>query len=364
MKVVKVEPLVLRIPFTDGSSGKGLFPSIWNNLEIVLVKISADNGLTGWGEGFGYFCSTAVASVVAESLAPMLVGREVSNIRDISSELQRRSVLSGRYGISTFALSGVDIALWDLKAKSESVPVYKLFSTRVRDSVTAYSSLVRYGNPELAIKYAHQSLNEGFREIKLHEIEMPVIRKCRQAIGAEVPLTIDVNCNWTETQTRESIPELKNMNIRWLEEPVFPPEDFGLLSELRNLGLPLAAGENACTSVQFSEMIRTNAVDYLQPSITKVGGISEYMKIIEMNNNYHHIIAPHSPYFGPGYLATLHMAAIDNYFSIFEFLYVKPERLLYPDSILPQKGEIQIPGGAGLGFDPDPEIIARYLVNK
>lgn len=362
MKIVKVEPLVLRIPFTDGSSGKGLFPAIWNNLEIVLVKISTDNGLTGWGEGFGYFCSTAVAAMVSESLAPMLVGREVKDIITLNSELQQRSVLTGRYGISVFALSGVDIALWDLKAKSESVPVYKLFGNPVRDSVKAYASLVRYGTPELIIKHAFQSLDEGFEEIKLHEIEMPVIRKCRQEIGAKVPLTIDVNCNWTETQTREFIPELTAMNIKWLEEPVFPPENFELLAELKHLGMPLAAGENACTSVQFSEIMSKKSVDYLQPSITKVGGISEYIKIMEMNSNYSLPIAPHSPYFGPGYLATLQMAALDEYFSVFEFLYVKPERLLYTSAILPMKGEIQIPCGYGLGFDPDPEIIARYLV--
>ena len=362
MKIISVEPVVLRIPFTDGGSGTGLFPTAWTHLDFVLVKITADNGITGWGESFSYSCRTAVASMVSGALAPMLIGREVDDLFALSEELQRRSVLPGRYGISTFALSGVDIALWDLKAKALGVPVSALLGKRVRESVTAYASLVRYGDGGLVVKHAEKALREGFSEIKLHEITLPEIRLFRKSFGLSVPMTIDVNCNWTEEFTRQTIPELKDLNTRWLEEPVFPPEDFRTLAGLNSLGLSLAAGENACTSVQFEQMIREGAVDYLQPSVTKVGGISESEKIRKLNRNSRLHTAPHSPYFGPGYLATLQLAAVDEYFTVFEYLYIEPESWLYRDFVLPQKGKISIPDRPGLGMDPDPEIIRRYRV--
>jgi len=363
MKIRTVEPIVLRIPFTDGSSGSGLFPTAWTHLDFVLVKIIADSGLVGWGEGFSYSCAAAVASMVSLAMAPMLMDREVGDLFGLSEELQRRNVLPGRYGISTFALSGVDIALWDLKAKSLGVPVSRLLGPRLRDSVAAYASLVRYGDRALVVQHAEKALTEGFPEIKLHEITLPEIRLFRKTFGNDIPMTIDVNCNWSEKFTRETIPELISLNTRWLEEPVFPPEDYCLLGELNALGLPLAAGENACTAMQFAELIRNRSVSFLQPSVTKVGGITEYEKIRKLNSTAKLSMAPHSPYFGPGYLATLQLAAVDEFFSIFEYLYIQPEAWLYHDFPLPREGRIHIPDGPGLGMDPDPEIIARYRVN-
>jgi L-alanine-DL-glutamate epimerase-like enolase superfamily enzyme len=362
MKITSVEPVVLKIPFADGSSGAGLFPTAWTHLEIVLVKIETDTGLTGWGEGFGYSCSAAVADMVTGAVAPMLIGREVVDPGALNEEMQRRMVLPGRYGISIFALSGADIALWDLRAKAEGVSVSELLGKRVRDSAPAYASLVRYGDADLMARHAELALGEGFKEIKVHEIAMPEIRRCRAVVGNNVPVTVDVNCNWTEAFTRQVTPELAALKIRWLEEPVFPPEDFRLLATLRTSMLPLAAGENACTAMQFAELIRQGAVDYLQPSVTKVGGISEYEKVRALNRSAGLPMAPHSPYFGPGYLATLHLAAVDERFTVLEYLYIRPDDWLYSGAVLPERGDVQIPDGPGLGLEPDPRVIARYRV--
>ncbi len=363
MKIKSVEPIILKIPFTDGSSGTGLFPSTWNELEIVLVKITMEDGLVGWGEGFGYFCSEAVASMISSVLAPILTGRVIDDPRDINIELQKNTVLSGRYGISTFAISAVDIALWDLFAKERGVSISSLLGNKKRSEVQTYASLVRYGNLDLVLKYTEKALKEGFHDIKLHEISMSEIQGVRNTFGNDFSLTVDLNCNWSAEFTRNVIPELIHLKIKWLEEPIFPPEDFQLLADLRSLGLPIAAGENACTSIQFSQMINVKAVDYLQPSITKVGGISEYKIIQDINKSEKISIAPHSPYFGPGFLATLQMAAIDENFSVFEYLFIEPESWVYKNMPLPVNGLIKIPQDIGLGIDPNPEIINRYRVN-
>ena len=115
----------------------------------------------------------------------------------------------------------------------------------------------------------------------MHEITMPEIRRCRTVVGDEVPIAVDVNCNWSEAFTREVTPELVALKTRWLEEPVLPPEDFRLLADLRTPALPIAAGENACKAMQFAEMIRHGAIDYLQPSVEAAdaynAGILEFL---------------------------------------------------------------------------------------
>lgn len=354
MKITAVDPIVTSIPFDAGGSGEGIMPTTWNTLDFCLVRIETDTGLVGWGEGFGYFCSQSTAAIIERSIAPLLIGRELGDPERFSAEIQRKLVLQGRYGITIFALSGVDLALWDLKAKAEGVSLAKLLGSRVRDEIPAYASLVRYGDSDLVAEKCEAAAAEGYEEIKLHEITMPEIRKCRETIGLDLRMTVDVNCHWTVDFTKQVIPELIDLNSRWLEEPIFPPEDFRTLAELRaESGIPIATGENACTAFQFEEMLRLNATDYLQPSITKVGGVSEFRKITKLNQETSQLpLMPHSPYFGPGYLATLQMAALEPAFEQFEFLYIEPEKWLFPNMPLPENGKIPIPEGPGLGMDP------------
>ncbi len=365
MKITDITPVVLSIPFQAGGKGEGIMPTTWTTLDFCLVRIETDRGLVGWGEGFGYFCSRSVAAIIQRSIAPLLIGRELPDPRNFGEEAQRKLVLQGRYGVTIFALSGVDLALWDLRAKAESVSLASLLGSRFRDSVPAYASLVRYADEELVTSKSAEAVERGFPEIKLHEIAMPEIRACRKAIGPDVPMTVDVNCNWSLDFTREVIPELQKLGTRWLEEPIFPPEDFRTLANLRReTGIAIATGENACTAFQFEEMQRLEATDFLQPSITKVGGVSEFLKICERNRaDWNLPLMPHSPYFGPGYHATLQLAALESAFELFEFLYVEPEAWLYPDMPLPERGQIPIPDSPGLGMDPDMATIERYRVD-
>lgn len=364
MQISSVTPIVLSIPFEAGGSGEGIMPTTWDTLDFCLVRIETDAGLTGWGEGFGYFCSRSVAALIERSIAPLLVGRELPDPRSFSEDAQRKLVLQGRYGMTIFALSGVDLALWDLKAKAEGVSLAEMLGGRTRESIPAYASLVRYADADLVAAKSAKAVAEGFPEIKLHEITMPEIRTCRDTIGPDVPMTVDVNCNWSLEFTREMIPELIGLDTRWLEEPIFPPEDFRTLAALRQTGLKIATGENASTAFQFEEMCRLGATDFLQPSITKVGGVTEFLKILDLNRSEWKLpLMPHSPYFGPGYLANLQMAAIEPAFELFEYLYIEPKSWIYPEMPLPEKGDIPIPDGPGLGMDLDLATLEKYRVD-
>jgi len=220
---------------------------------------------------------------------------------------------------------------------------------------------VRYAEPRLVQDVAARAMSEGYRHIKLHEVAYDPIAAGRRAIGPGVPLMTDVNCRWNLTQAEMTLQKLKDLDMFWVEEPVFPPEDFRVLKALQDrFAIPISAGENACTAVEFERL--TQAVTYPQPSVTKVGGITEFLKVAKYAATVGKTPMPHSPYFGPGYWATLHLASVLPEPSLFEFMYVKTDAWLDPSIPLPHNGKMTPPRRAGLGFEPDPAILKRFRV--
>jgi L-alanine-DL-glutamate epimerase-like enolase superfamily enzyme len=358
MKITSVDPIPLRIPFDDGGAGVGIMPQRWNALDMVLVRVSTDAGLVGWGEAFSYFCRRSVADLITDLVAPALIGRDPSDPAGLNDELQRRFALFGRYGVTIFALSGVDIALWDLKAKAEGVDLATLLAgRRVRETIDAYASLVRYGDADLVARYAGRAAGEGYRSLKLHEITMPEIRAGRRAIDPAMSFTVDVNCAWTQDFAVSVLPELRALDTLWLEEPVFPPEDWGALGQLGGHDVAIAAGENACTSVEFGRLVP--AVTYPQPSVTKVGGVTEFMRVDAIARRHGRTLMPHSPYFGPGYYATLQLAAATDNIAMFEHLYIELGAWAGGEPLRPERGVLAIPARPGIGFEPDLAVLER-----
>lgn len=359
MKIAAIDPIVLSVPFQDGGAGTGITPQRWHTLDTVLVRVTTDTGLVGWGEAFGYFCHRAVATHIRNLVAPPFIGREIRDVAALNLEMQQRLALFGRYGLTIFALSGIDIALWDLKAKADGVDLATLVAgRRCREQVATYASLVRYADPGLVARYCEQAAREGYPSVKLHEVSMPEIRAGRAAIDRATTFTVDVNCSWTEAFATEVIPELKALDTLWLEEPIFPPEDWAAMRRLGALGLDIAAGENACTAQEFEHLVQ--AVRYPQPSITKVGGVSEFLRVARLAQARGQTLMAHSPYFGPGYYATLQMAAALEGFGMFEHLYVQPEGWFGGEPLVPHRGAMAITQQPGIGFEPDWAVIGRY----
>jgi L-alanine-DL-glutamate epimerase-like enolase superfamily enzyme len=170
---------------------------------------------------------------------------------------------------------------------------------------------------------------------------------------------LDVNCEWDRDAAIRAARGFTPHRLEWLEEPVFPPEDLrGLREVRRDGGVPTAAGENLCYATQFQALFEADAVDYAQPSVTKVGGITEFAKTVEQAKRHGVRIAPHSPYFGPGAVATLHLIAALVPDARFELFYLWAEASLYPG--LFGKPDVAVPEAPGLGIDPDPEVLRRY----
>lgn len=361
MKITQVEAIPLSIPFSFGGSAYRLGASSRLALDFCLVRVETDDGLVGWGEAFAYSSRTAVTAAVRDMVAPLAIGQDAADSAGLSYKLQQSLHIFGRYGITMHALSGLDIALWDLAGKRAGKPLHQLLGGTARSTIAAYASLLRYGDAALVAQYAARAVGEGFAAIKLHEIDETVVAAARAVVPREVPLMFDVNCAWSLDVAQPICARLADHAPHWIEEPVFPPEDFAALKQIReHAGVPLAAGENWCSVTQFRHALDAGAVDIVQPSVTKVGGVGEFMKVASLARARGVRVAPHSPYFGPGAIATLHLLTTLAEPAWFELYYLDAEAALFGAALKPVNGVMTIPQGPGLGVEPDPAVIARY----
>jgi L-alanine-DL-glutamate epimerase-like enolase superfamily enzyme len=174
---------------------------------------------------------------------------------------------------------------------------------------------------------------------------------------------MDTNCPWTVDEAIGIAGEVRQFDLHWFEEPVWPPEDYAGLARLRReCGIALSAGENAISVTDFRAMFDAGAVDYAQPSVTKIGGVTEMMRIAALARDKGVALVPHSPYFGPGLLASLHVAATLDEATMIEYSYCDLGANPLGDAIQVNNGRIALPSGYGLGRDPDPDVISRYRV--
>ena len=361
MKIANVETIVLSIPFDHGGPPIGFGGREWRTLETLLVRVETDEGHVGWGEAFGFNAIDSTRAALETMIAPLVVGRDAGDIAGLHAELQQTLHIFGRYGQTIYALSGLDIALWDIAAKAAGMPLHRLLGGAQRMSLEAYASLLRYIDPDLVGERSAAASAEGFRWIKLHERTEEAVAASRRAIPPEAKLMVDTNCPWTLAEAIAKAEAFEPHDVHWLEEPLWPPENFDGLAELRHrAGMAIAAGENACTAWQFQAMLRAEAVDIAQPSVTKVGGVTEMRKVETLCNLANVRYVPHSPYFGPGFLATLHLLAVADAEEPVERFFGRHEAEIFGDLCKVEDGRIAVPDTPGLGADPSPEVIRDY----
>ena len=371
MKITRIETIPLAIPHDHGGPPPAWGGQAWEGLSILLVRVETEDGATGWGEAFSYNCLPAVQAVVDATVAPILIGRDATDIASLNRELQQALHLFGRYGITMFGISAVDIALWDLAGEKGRAaarpaprraghPAARSRATRAFSSTGTGSSLRRPCAPHSTKATPPSSSTRRAR---------PRSPAAREAMGPNMPLCTDTNCPWTPAEAHAMAARLKPYDLYWLEEPIFPPEDFSALARLQQeSGIDLACGENACTAFEFRRLLDAGAGRYVQPSVTKVGGVTEFHKVLALAEGYGVTVMPHSPYFGPGWLATLQLLSAMPLTGgpgggWAERFYTRLEATLYPGFVSPTEGGLfRIPTGPGLGAEPDPDVIRDYRV--
>jgi L-alanine-DL-glutamate epimerase-like enolase superfamily enzyme len=364
MIIKRIECFPLRIPLKPGGRSDA---SVWGDKDLpaadsLLVKVTTDQGLEGWGEAFGFRAVTSARLAIDELIAPLCIGRDAMQIGPLMLEVQKKLHVFGRGGALMYGISALDIALWDIAGKAANAPVCRLLGGGALD-LPCYASLARYSEPALVRTSVRRAIDAGFRTLKLHEIELSAIRAAREEAGPDVALTLDVNCAWALSEARARALDLKPIELKWLEEPIWPPENYQGLAELRKTsGIPLAASENVSTLLDFERLLAAAAVDFVQPSPAKMGGISELRKVFPLASVHNVTVMPHTFYDGPGLLAAVHAtAALSTTDSMIEWRCFDLEASIYGGAFTPRQGRISVPQGPGLGIDPDPDVIRIFL---
>jgi L-alanine-DL-glutamate epimerase-like enolase superfamily enzyme len=361
MKITKVETLVVTMPMIlEGKVRPKQGGVARTSMDTLLVRVDTDEGVSGWGEGFGHRIFTATKAALDSFIGPMCVGRDPTAIAALVDDLQRNLAGVGRNGPAMYALSAIDIALWDIAGKLAGLPLYRLLGGAARTELPAYASLLRYADAGAVSQYVERALKRGYRHLKLHEIALEPIKAARDIAGPDFPIMVDCNCPWTVDEAIAMARQLAPLNLTWLEEPVWPPEDHAGLARVRAAGgIPTAAGENAMLP-EFKGLLAANAIAYAQPSVTKVGGVTQMRKVMALADACGVSVVPHSAYFGPGLLASIHCIAAMPGASLVErydadFAVTPLHDAINPDA----RGCIAVPQGPGLGADPDPRVIEK-----
>lgn len=363
MKITAVTTFVTRMPLRIAGDAPMIAGQARTAMETLLVRVDTDAGISGWGEGFGHRVWPATRVAIDRMLAPLCIGRDPANIAALMHELSRAVHGAGRNGPLMYALSAIDIALWDIAGKVAGKPLYQLLGGKQRSDLPAYASLLRYGKTAAMVPRLAEALERGYKLIKIHEIDPAIIRAAREAAGNKTPLMVDCNCPWTAEQAVAICKELQGLKLEWIEEPVWPPEDHGGIARVRNEGgIPVAGGENVGSANEFQRLFERGALDVAQPSVTKVGGVTEMQKVFALGTTHGVRVVPHSAYFGPGLLASIHVSAAQTGEVWIERFYCDFAENPLGDAINPQHGRIAIPQGPGLGVDPDPDMLKKLMI--
>ncbi len=365
MKITSVDSFFIGIPYEHGAP-KPVLPTADGRTtqDAVYVRVETDAGIVGWGEAFGFGACRMSHLAIQRVVAPLAVGRDPTDIPTLMTDLFRRTHGMSRNGPVAYALSGLDIALWDIAGKIAGKPVHALLGDTKKQRIPAYASLIRLDTPEYVRRVSATAISRGFRHIKLHEREVATVAAARETIGPDVALMLDTNCTWDFRRAREMCDLLRPYNLTWLEEPVYPPDDFESLARLRrDSGTRIAAGENLGNLMDARHAFATGALDIAQPDLAKMGGITEIWKLIGEARAAGVEVEPHSPLFGPALIATLHVIAAVPEDILCEFYFADLEANPLGPMASPKDGFFAIPNGPGLGLSVDESLLSKYRID-
>jgi D-galactarolactone cycloisomerase len=360
MRIARIEAHLIRVPFDMGAAAQAFAGMNWTSVDSLFVRVITDQGIEGWGEGWGHVACPITLAALTSLVGPAFVGRDIADRAGLMAEMQHRFHIHGRTGPVVYALSAIDIALWDIAGKQASLPIATLLGGAPRE-VDVYASLLRYSEPALVAAAVERALAQGFRHIKLHEERLDAVRAARAAAGESTWIALDTNCPWSVSQAIENARALEPLRLAWLEEPVNPPEDhLGLARVRAATTLPIAAGENVMSVFELKRMFDAGALDICQPSVIKFGGISAVAQAAALAQAHAVDYVPHCFYFGPGFLASLHLCAAFAPEVPFELFFGDLEASPYHAAVKAQRGRLAVPSGPGLGLEPDMRVIERY----
>ncbi len=369
MKITDVEALHLRIPdvqeIADGTQ------------DVLIVRVRADNGLVGIGEvsSQSYVCKAIIeAPRSAErrhGLRQIVVGQDAEDIEGLWQRMYFHTNRYGRRGAAIHAISGVDMALWDLRGKSLGQPVCQLWGGAQRTAIRAYASYLFGETPDETFRLAQEAKRLGLAAVKFGwgpfgadaQGDRDHVEAARRAVGDDCELMVDAGCKWDAATALSRAKLLEPLGIRWLEEPLSQDDLRGYAELCSQSPIPIAAGEGEVTRYGFADLIE-RGVHVLQPDVAICGGLTVCREVSRMCQAAGRRAVPHCFSTGVNLAASLHwMAACGG--DLVEYC-LRPSPLMrrlvrnLPPLV---DGHVDVPDGPGLGIELDDAIINEYRVD-
>jgi L-alanine-DL-glutamate epimerase-like enolase superfamily enzyme len=370
MKITRVEPIHLRLPDVnercDGSQ------------ETLVVRVHTDEGIVGVGE---VDSSSHVAKAIIEAplshkicrgLAECVIGLDPFEIDRALYRMYEGAIFFGRQGAVIQAMSGIEIALWDIAGKATRRPVYQLLGGGFRKSFVAYASILFGDTPEQTRAIGADLARQGFRAVKFgwgpmgqsEASDIAHVRAAREGVGAGTELMVDAGLCWDTATAIRRAQQFEPFNLTWLEEPLHPDNIAGYARLSARAPMRIAAGEEICDVKEFQTMMDTGGIDVVQVDVTRVGGLMRSKRIGWDSVERHRLCVNHSYKTGVNIAASLHFVAALPNTHYFEYCV---EQGALRQTLTKQRfpvvdGRISVPEEPGLGIELDEAVVARYRV--
>lgn len=342
----------------------------------VFVKVMTDEGIYGVGEATLEYKEHAVISAIHE-LDRALVGKDASRIEALWHECYRDAYWRGGPVLMS-ALSGIEMALWDIKGKALGVPVYELLGGKIRDSVPCYANGWFAGSktPEDFARCAKKAVEAGFSGLKWDPFgsaymnidprglntALGCVEAVKAAVGDKVHLIIEGHGRFNVPTAVRIGNELDNFGILWFEEPIPPDDKRGMAWVRAKIATPVSGGERLYSRFDYLDYLRMECADFWQPDVSHAGGIMEVKKIAAIAEAHHIPVCPHNPSGPVANAATLQLAACVQNFYLLETMAsdIPWRREISNEKVRFENSQMFIPTTAGLGIDIDEDAIARH----
>ncbi len=369
MRITEVEALYLRLPDIQARTD--------SSQDALIVRVATDAGITGWGEVDG--CPHVTKAIIeaptshtlVTGLRQLLIGEDPLEGARLWRKMYEGTLYYGREGAVIQAMAGIDLALWDIRGKALGQPVYKLLGGGFRKRVRVYASNMFQFSAEATADRARRAQDQGYTAVKFGwepfgrdaKTDCAYLDAIRNAIGDDMDLMLDVGLVWDAKTTLQRARLFEPYRLAWLEEPLHPDDLSGYAKVAAGTDLKLAAGEEECTLRGFTRLMDEGRIDVVQVDLTRCG-LTQAMAIAKQAELRGLPVINHNFTTDINVAASLHfLAAVPNAF-IMEYCVEPSEisRSLAKEPIPIVDGHAMVPDAPGLGVEPNPAIIEKYLV--
>lgn len=371
MKITKVEAIYLRLPQVKEQCDSGQ--------DALVVRIETDAGITGIGEvdsspmAAKWVIEGPFSHTTTSGLAQLIMGEDPFQTEKLWDKMYRANIYSGRRGIAIHAMSGIDMALWDIKGKALGMPVWKLLGGGFHKKIRCYASSLFGPTPAETRERAKQFAGQGFTAVKFgwdpmgqdERTDKALVVEARKGLGDAVDLMIDAGLVWDAKTAIQRANAFAESNIFWLEEPLRPDDYQGYRKLTEATSVRIAAGEEESNRLSYIELMDRGRIDVVQVDLTRCGGFTEGMKIASLAMDRGLPVANH------GFTTYINVAAALHWLNsvpnalICEFVAEAGTTLrnkLTKQIIRAQDGYLEIPDEPGLGIDLDEDAVREFRV--